>query len=98
MQELMKFIEMHFYLIIGGTTVAIFLLSRLRQTEDVIYAFIGYMIFASFLLYIVFTVPFFDLTLVVIGVLILTAVDFIQTLREGNTTKVDQDPGPDRAT
>ncbi|MBB3065423.1 MULTISPECIES: hypothetical protein [Limibacillus] len=98
MQELMKFIEMHFYLIIGGTTFAIFLLSRLRQSEDVIYAFIAYMVFASFLVYIIYTVPFFDLSVVVVGVLILTAVDFIQTLREGNSTKVDEDPGPDRAT
>lgn len=98
MLETMQFIENHFYTIVLGTLLAIFVLSRLPWLEDKVYALLGFAIFAGFLLYMVFTVPFVDLTIVIIAVLIMTAVDFIQTLREENLDARDKDPGPDRAT
>lgn len=84
MQAIMLLINENLTIFIIGLFVVMFILSRLSRLIDPILALIGLAMFIAFTGYMLLQVFNIDLAIVIVGTLILIAVDFVQTLREND--------------
>ena len=82
MQTILAAIIANLELFLAGCVIVVFLISRLKQMDEVIYAAASLVAFVAFIGYVVVKVPAIDLTIVIIIVSVMIAVDFLLGIRE----------------
>jgi hypothetical protein len=82
MQTILAAISDNLTIFLAGCVVVVFLISRLKVIDEVIYAVLSLVSFIAFIGYVVVEVPAIDLTIVVIVVSVMIAVDFFLGIRE----------------
>lgn len=81
MQAIMQLINEHLTIFVIVLFAFVFLLSRARRLVDPVLAIVGYAMLTAFLGFMIVRLGDIDLIIVVAATLVLTAADFIQTLR-----------------
>ncbi len=83
MQSILATIGDNLEIFLASLVVVVFLISRLKKLDEVIYAALALAGFITFIGYVVVTVPAVDLTIVTIVVSLMIAVDFVLGVRAG---------------